>query len=207
MNSLRILAAVAMLAVVSVARAETLYVAERLVVGLRAEANDTGPTVKTVETGAPLEVLERQDQFVHVRDKQGTDGWVEARYLTTDPPARLQLAALQQELTKSRAQVTDAQAQLKKAQAMVTEQSAKITELEKDAAEKPAAPPPVAPAPAPAPVVTTKPDTKTAGERDFQFSIVWLAISFAMLGIGFAGGILWLRESIRRRSGGMYLRV
>ena len=207
MKRLRILAALAMIAVVSVAHAETLYVAERMLVALRAEAGDTAPTVKTVETGAPLEVLERQDRFVHVRDKQGTDGWVEARYLTTDPPARQQLAALQQELTKSRAQVTDAQTQLKKAQATVTEQTAKITELEKDAAEKAAAPPPVAPVPAPAPVVTMKPDTKTAGERDFQFSFVWLAISFAMLGIGFAGGILWLRESIRRRSGGMYLRV
>ena len=207
MNSLRILAALAMIAVVSVARAETLYVAERMLVALRAEASDTGPAVKTVETGAPLEVLERQDRFVHVRDKQGSDGWVEARYLTTDPPARMQLAALQQELTKSRVQTTDAQAQLKKAQATVAEQAAKITELEKNAAEKAAVPPPIAPAPAPAPVVTAKPDVKTPAERDFQFSFVWLAISFAMLGIGFAGGVLWLRESIRRRSGGMYLRV
>jgi len=207
MKRLRILAALAMIAVVSVARAETLYVAERMLVALRAEAGDTAPTVKTVETGAPLEVLERQDRFVHVRDTQGSDGWVEARYLTTDPPARLQLAALQQELTRTRAQTTDAQAQLKKAQATVAEQSAKITELEKDAAEKAAAPPPVAPVPAPVPVVTAKPDNKTAAGQDFQFSFVWLAISFAMLGIGFAGGILWLRESIRRRSGGMYLRV
>ncbi|HYA37562.1 MAG TPA: TIGR04211 family SH3 domain-containing protein [Candidatus Methylomirabilis sp.] len=207
MNSLRIVAAVAMLAVVSVARAETLYVAERLVVGLRAEASDTGPTVKTVETGTPLEVLERQDRFVHVRDQQGTDGWVEARYLTTDPPVRLQLAALQQDLTKSRAQTADAQAQLKKAQATVAEQSAQIAELERNAAEKAAAPPPVAPAPAPEPVMGARPGRKTAAAEEFQFSFVWLAISFAMLGVGFAGGILWLRESIRRRSGGMYLRV
>jgi len=207
MNRLRILVALAMIAVASVARAETLYVAERMLVALRAEASDTAPTVKTVETGAPLEVLERQDRFVHVRDQQGTDGWVEARYLTTEPPARMQLASLQQELTKSRAQTADAQAQLKTAQSTMAEQSAKITELEKNAAEKVEAPPPVAPAPAPEPVVAARPDSKTAATKDFQFSFVWLAISFAMLGIGFAGGILWLRESIRRRSGGMYLRV
>ncbi len=207
MNRLLVLAVLAMLAVSSVARAETLYVAERMLVALRAEASDTGPTVKTVETGAPLDVLERQDRFVHVRDKQGTDGWIEARYLTTDPPARMQLAMLQQELARSRAQATDAQAQLKKAQAAVAEQSARITELEKNAAEKAAAPPPVAPAPTPAPVVAAKPEIRTAVEPVFQFSFVWLAVSFAMLGIGFAGGIFWLRESIRRRSGGMYLRV
>jgi SH3-like domain-containing protein len=207
MNRLRILAALlAMTACVSVARAETLYVAERMQVALRAEAGDTAPTVKTVETGAALEVLERRDSFVHVRDKQGSDGWVEARYLTTDPPARQQLAALQQELTRSRAQATDAQAQLKKAQATVAEQSARITELEKNAAEKAATPPPLAPAPAPAPVMLEKPGAQAA-EQYFQFSFVWLAISFAMLGIGFAAGIFWLRESIRRRSGGMYLRV
>ena len=54
MNRLRILVALAMIACVSVARAETLYVAERMLVALRAEASDTAPTVETVETGAPL---------------------------------------------------------------------------------------------------------------------------------------------------------
>jgi len=39
------------------------------------------------------------------------------------------------------------------------------------------------------------------------FSFLWLGIAFAMLVLGFIGGVVWVKESIRRRMGGMYLRV
>ena len=204
-KSLYVALAVILLGMYSTARAETLYVAERMLVGLRAEAADTAPVVATVESGKPLEVLQRQDRFVQVRDPQGTEGWIEARYLSPDPPARSQLAKLQDDLNKSRAQTTEANTQLKKAQAMVTEQAAKIKELEqaaRDAAEKAAAAPPP-PAPVVAPPVAKTPPRETG----FTFSYLWLGISFAMLGIGFGAGVKWLRESIRKRSGGMYLRI
>ncbi len=105
-----------MLGMFSAAQAETVYVAERMRIGLRAEVVETSAVVKTVETGTPLEVIERFDKLVRVRDPQGTEGWIEARYLTPDPPARLQLTKLQEDLAKSRTQAAEAQAQLKKAQ-------------------------------------------------------------------------------------------
>jgi SH3 domain protein len=43
--------------------------------------------------------------------------------------------------------------------------------------------------------------------KKFSFSFIWLGIAFAMLVVGFIGGIVWVKESIRRRMGGMYLRV
>jgi uncharacterized protein YgiM (DUF1202 family) len=202
-KTLYLVLAVALLAVCATARAETLYVAERMLVGLHAAAADESPVVKTVESGKPLEVLQRQDSYVQVRDPQGTEGWIEARYLTPDPPVRVQLAKLQDDLTKSRAQAVQATTQLKKAQTTVTEQEAKIKELEqaaREAAEKVAAAPPP-PAPAAPPV------GKTPKETGFTFSYLWLGISFAMLGIGFGAGVKWVRESIRKRSGGMYLRI
>ncbi len=184
------------------ARAETVYVAERLRIGLRADMAETSPVVKTVETGAPLEVVERLEKLVRVRDPQGIEGWIEARYLTPDPPARSQLAKLQEDLAKSRAQATEAQVQLKKAQSALTEQADKIKELEKTAGDRPL---PVVP---PAPVVVKAPPViPTATQDGFRISYPWLGISFAMLGVGFAAGVRWLRESIRKRSGGMYLRV
>ncbi len=200
--------AIIMLGMYSTAQAETLYVAERMLVGLRAEAVDTSPVVKSVESGKPLEVLQRQDRFVQVRDPQGAEGWIDARYLTPDPPARAQLANLQDQLNQSQAQAAEAKTQLKKAQATAAEQAAKIKELEqaaKDAAEKAAVPPPANPVSAP--VVVTPPVGKSPEEGGFTFSYLWLGISFAMLGIGFGAGVKWLRESIRKRSGGMYLRV
>jgi SH3 domain protein len=36
---------------------------------------------------------------------------------------------------------------------------------------------------------------------------LWLAISFAMLVLGFVAGAIWLRQRSRRKMGGMYLRI
>lgn len=200
-GSLRVIAILVLLGICSAAQAETVYIAERVRIGLRADMDETSAVVKTVETGATLEVVERQEKLVRVRDLQGTEGWIEARYLTPEPPARLQLAKLQEELAKSRAQTAEAQAQLKKTQSTLAEQTDKLKELEKNSADRPA-PAPVAPVAAKSPPV--KPSGVDAG---FNFNYLWLGISFAMLGIGFAAGVKWLRESIRKRSGGMYLRV
>lgn len=42
-----------------------------------------------------------------------------------------------------------------------------------------------------------------------RIPLLWLGlgIAFAMLVLGFVGGVLWVKESIRRRMGGLYLRV
>ena len=201
-GSHRTLLILAMLGLFSAAQAETLYVAERMRIGLRAEATETGAVVKTVETGTPLELIERAENFVHVRDPQGTVGWAEARYLTPDAPARLQVVKLQEDLARSRSQTAEAQAQLKKAQTAAAEQATTIKSLEQEVADKPALPPPATPAP-----IAPPPVGKSSKDAGFSFSYLWLGFSFAMLGIGFAAGVKWLRESIRKRSGGMYLRI
>ena len=205
-GSPRVVMLLAMLSLISAAQAETLYVAERMRIGLRAEPTETGAVVKTVETGTPLEMIERVENFVQVRDPQGATGWAEARYLTPDLPARSQLVKLQEDLAKSRSQTAEAQAQLKKAQAAAAEQAATIKTLEQEVADKPAMPPTATPVPVPPPVVAP-PVGKTTKDAGFMFSYLWLGISFAMLGIGFASGVKRLRESIRKRSGGMYLRI
>jgi uncharacterized protein YgiM (DUF1202 family) len=152
------------------AAAETLYVSDRLQAGLRA-ARD-GNVVKPIESGAMLEVLERDERFVRVRDKQGTEGWLELRYVSAEPPVRAQLAKLQDELNKARSQLAEVQAQPKKPGAGA---------------------PPVS--------------ASTMSEAEYELDYLWLGIAFAMLIAGFIAGIVWHRESIRRRMGGMYLRI
>lgn len=194
------------------AYAETVYVIDKLYVSLRAEANDASATGRTVESGTALEVLERQDRFAHVRDKQGMEAWVEARYLTTEIPVREQMGKLQEELTKARAQAVEAQAQLKTIEATLAEQTAKSADLEKAAAEitplvEPAIVTPLLEVPVKEVAANDPPVAPSSTNTGIVFNLVWLAVSFAMLGIGFAAGVVWLRESIRRRSGGMYLRI
>jgi hypothetical protein len=194
----------------ALAFAETLYVTERLVVSVYG-APAEGPAVRTVEAGAAVEVLERGERFTRVRDRQGMDGWIDSRYLVADVPARAQLARTSEEVNRLRRELTDAQGKLKKAEAELGQQTAKSEALSKrlaDAAAKPAVDtPPVAPTPPP-----VAPPSAVQGERGaslwaMDFSLSWLLLAFAMLGTGFATGVVWLRESIKRRSGGMYLRV
>lgn len=150
------------------APADTVYVIDKLQVGLRA-ARDGGAAVKTVETGAALEVLQRDESFVRVRDKAGAEGWIEMRYVSPELPARVQAAKLQEELNKMRTQLAEAQAK----------------------------PNNIAPAPVAA----------TGAETEYELDYVWLLVALGTLAVGFVGGILWHRESIRRRMGGMYLRI
>lgn len=222
-----------------VALAETLYVTDQLTVRLRADASREASVVGTDSTGAALEVLERKGSFVHVRDDQGTEGWVEAGVLASQPPAARQVKTLRAELDRTRSQLAKAQALLEKSrtapaadtnkiQAELTAVRAQLgrarTELQKkdeeitaaaaarDAAVKEAdtlrqtvasatkVPEVVAPTPA-APPETGNPAVETG------FGFLWLGIGFAMLVVGFIGGIVWVKESIRRRMGGMYLRI
>ncbi len=71
--------------------AETMYVTDRLPVSLRAAFAEGSPVVKTIEGGASLDVLEHADKYVRVRDTQGAEGWIEARFLMNAPPTRPEL--------------------------------------------------------------------------------------------------------------------
>jgi hypothetical protein len=180
------------------ARAETAYVTERLNIPVYAAAAE-GAAVRTLEAGATIEVLEKTDRFARVRDAQGQEGWIDVRHLSTAAPARARLGKLQEEFNRLRTQLAEAQTKLKAAEDALGKQSGRTEELNRQLAAAQATA--GKPAPAPEPAVAPKPAT------DGGFSWGWLTFAFAMLVLGFVAGLLWLRESIRRRSGGMYLRV
>jgi hypothetical protein len=193
------------LALVSVnALAETGYVSDRLSAPLRWAQGEAAPLVKQLEAGTPVEVLERAGAFVRVKDKQGAEGWLEARQVSGEAPARAQLARANDELKQLRGQVAAADAELKKARAALAEESAKAKSLEAKAAAS--VEPPVVAASAPTVSTAGPPDGATASAETGGYWR-WVLVAFAMLGVGFVAGILWLRESIKRRSGGMYIRI
>jgi hypothetical protein len=186
------------------ALAETAYVSDRLSAPLRWAQGEAAPLVKQLEAGAPVEVLERAGAFARVKDKDGAEGWLETRQLSAEAPARTQLGRANDELKQLRAQLAAADAELKKARAALAEESARAKGLEARVAE-PVAPAPVVPASAPtSPVAPPNGVSAPAGGGS---AWGWVLGVFAMLGIGFVAGILWLRESIKRRSGGMYIKV
>ena len=111
------------------AHAETAYVTDKLYAGLRPQPDKETVPVKTVSTGALLEVLERRGNFTRVRDAEGVEGWIDSTVLATEPPARVQLDSLKK-------QQDGLKAQLDKAAAALSQEAARSAELAKKLAEK-----------------------------------------------------------------------
>lgn len=231
----------------STAFAETLYVTDKVTVGLRADVTPNAAVLGTVSTGTALEVLERNGAMVRVRTANGVEGWVEQTVLISQPPAAEQLKSLRTELGRARTQLANVQGELEKVRTAPKPDTGKIeadlagaraqlgrfqAEIKKkdeeiaataaardaataarDAAVKEAASlrgavarEAAREAATPVPATPTVPQAADSGSKS-TFSFIWLGIAFAMLVMGFIGGIIWVKESIRRRMGGMYLRV
>jgi uncharacterized protein YgiM (DUF1202 family) len=169
------------------AHAETAYVTERLTTTLRSTQVEGSPAVKSLESGAALEVLERVERMARVRDAQGAEGWIESRFLAATPPARAQLERMQAELAKARSDLTASRARIGELEAKLAQESPRVEPA------RPSANPPVAM------------QAPSVDDNDFPWG--WLVLAFAMLWIGFGAGIVWLRERHRKKLGGMYLRV
>ncbi len=67
--------------------AETVYVTDSLLVGLHEEKSIDSAILKVLPTGTSLEVIKRENDFVHVRDPKGVTGWISNSYLMTNNPA------------------------------------------------------------------------------------------------------------------------
>lgn len=86
--------------------ARKLFVSDKLVLNVYSEADQSGGRVATIETGDTVDELERDESYVRIRLQDGREGWVGANYLTTDPPAAVQLRDLQRQ-QKSATQTVD----------------------------------------------------------------------------------------------------
>ena len=67
-------------------QAETVYITDSLLVGLHEQKSIDSPILKVLPTGTTLEVIKRDNDFVHVRDPKGVSGWISNNYLTTNNP-------------------------------------------------------------------------------------------------------------------------
>lgn len=86
--------------------AETVYVTDRILLGVHQQPSESSPIVTTIPSGTPLTILQRQDSFSKVRLADGKEGWVIENYLKKEKPATAELDAaltkLQQEQETSK---------------------------------------------------------------------------------------------------------
>ena len=79
----------------AILQAETVYINDVLRVVVRPEPSNSVTPTGVVITGMKLEVLERSEGFIRIRNEQGLEGWIKEMYVSEQPPAQLELAELQ----------------------------------------------------------------------------------------------------------------
>jgi hypothetical protein len=189
------------------ARAETLYVIEQLVVTVSSAPDTSGERVASVKSGDRLEVLERIGDVVHVRLANGRDGWIGARYLSSDEPLRPRLVQRDAEVAQLKEEVSRLQGQLAAARAPTAaappgagSSAANTANTTTAATAAPAAATSAAEAGGP------PAEALFTGAADETPPRLWpwaLSAALAGLFLGFAVGAVVLDRHIRRKYGGL----
>lgn len=170
------------------------YVSDVIHLSIRERPSNGAATLGTVRSGERVTVLEvlGPESFARIRDADGLEGWVTARYLSDEPAARLQLEALQRAQAVDQAEIQDLRQQLEAAAARLAA-AAPALEL---ASENERLRATVAEAEQQAATVLKRYDQQRA-ERQL------LVTGAALVALGILLGLLlpWLGRSRRRRYG------
>lgn len=86
-------------------QAETAYVIDQLLAGIREGTKVTDKVLRVVPTGTRLDVLEQNGAIARVRTEDGLEGWIDAGYLMEQPPAALRIVSLQETLAETQDQL------------------------------------------------------------------------------------------------------
>lgn len=197
----------------AISMAETVYITDKLYVGLREGQGNEYPVAKSIVSGTAVEVLQRGNGFTLVREPGGAEGWVADRYLVDVAPMKASPDVSNAQLAKIQADLDQTRKQLALSQQSVREQTKRASTLEQKlksleqakAAETKAAEAAAASEAMSEPEIPVQSDDIAAA--GFHFHWLWFLIAFAMLVTGFVSGIIWLREVNRKKMGGMYLRI
>lgn len=81
--------------------AETLYVTDRILLGIHQLADEQSPILKSIPSGSVVTVISKQGGFTNIRIEDGTQGWVVANFLVATKPATKQYDSLFAQYQKS----------------------------------------------------------------------------------------------------------
>ena len=179
-----------------VASAETGYVTDRLVLGIH-EAEDTSDRAfRTLESGTAFEVLSRTRLYAHVELEDGTQGYVKAAYVVTDPPAKLIVNETLAETERLRAELEEQKRAFAEPAAAIESLKAEKASLQSDLD-----------------ATRTRADEledennryqRRAAQYQYSLPLTWVlgAIGVCLIA-GFIGGLWWVDHRSRKRHGGI----
>ena len=81
------MAGIALVFVAITVSADTVYVTNRLQLGLHADKTDTSPIILLLDSGTALELIKTEGNLSYVHTADGIDGWVDSSYLLQENPA------------------------------------------------------------------------------------------------------------------------
>lgn len=121
------------------ADAETGYVSDMLIVGLREGQGQEYKIIKNLRTDAPIEILEEGDRYFRVRTEDGEEGWLPRQYISFKTPKSVEIAGLKKEIIQMEARVEEFEeerASLRdELEAVKQRHALRVKELEKTAGE------------------------------------------------------------------------
>ena len=96
---------IGILAISGVATAAPTYVSDVLYITLRTGQGDEFKILKTLKSGTKLELVEKSDdKYALVRMADGTEGYVQHRFLIDEPTSELKLVAAESKLARIQAE-------------------------------------------------------------------------------------------------------
>lgn len=193
------------LLIAAASHADPLYVADKLVLNVYAEAGQGGERIATLETGDSVEGIEKVENFWHVRLSDGREGWIGANYLSSEAPAIVRLKALQAE---QRGDTQALQKPLNDEIAKLQKQNAAL-QTELAALKRQAAQPAPVAAAASEPAVGEPEQADQTVEQPVQQDgtshawWLWPLLVLAGIAVGFPLGYQALARHIRSKYGGV----
>ncbi len=110
-----VVAGLLLLGVPASAQDSNRWITDSFEVTMRTGKSTQQSIVRMLSSGTRVEVMEvdRESGYARVRTRGGTEGWVLIRYLLDEPPARVSLPGIQQQLSKSKSSQSELEQKLK----------------------------------------------------------------------------------------------
>lgn len=186
--------------------AETLFVADNLRVGVRAEPFNKSPSIAIINTGTPIDILETKGNYVKVRTPSGAEGWVKSAYLSPEKPALLHLKEATEKLQQLEQELASFNSKIPENRAAIQDLKQQIAKLEAEKsglADKLNNSSPLLTSPTlnnlvNNPVVQVLP----IASNPVLFMLILLGV---ILVLGFLVGVSWHRHQVTKRLGGLTL--